>query len=55
MHNVRLNVLKLVLEFMDKTDTEFRQQFIAPLVEELKDDKDPDMMHLLELIKEKMQ
>ena len=39
---------------MDKTDKDFRTQFVDPLVLEYQGDKDPDISYTLELIKDKM-
>ena len=49
---MRLNVLKLVLEVVSKSDSEFKQTFVVPLIEEFQADRDPDVSYTLELIKE---
>lgn len=54
MDNVRLNVLKLVLKNMETEGPDFKRDFVAPLVQELQNDKDLDISLALELIKDKM-
>lgn len=52
--NVRLNVLKLVDQMMKNTDREFRREFVEPILQEYKEDRDPDISYTLELIREQM-
>lgn len=54
VHNVRLNVLKLLLDMIDKTDADFKAQFVRPLLADFEGDKDPDIAYTFELIKEKL-
>lgn len=51
---MRFNVLKLLLDMIDKTDADFRAQFVRPLLADFEADKDPDIAYTFELIKEKL-
>lgn len=54
VNNVRFNVLKLLLDMIDKTDADFRAQFVQPILTDFDGDKDPDIAYTFELIKEKL-
>jgi hypothetical protein len=54
VHNVRLNLFRLLLTVIDRSGPDFRSKVIEPILADSKDEKDPDVSYILELIKDRL-
>lgn len=51
---MRLNLFRLLLTVIDRSGPDFRSKVIEPILADSKDEKDPDVSYILELIKDRL-